>query len=166
MYTLLRQRRPRWLGHVRRMEDGRIPKYILYGELALGRRITGRPHLRYKDVCMRKRYEGCRHRHYVLGARCSWSHKVEECSTTTPQARRRQTDGCSSGQTSTQKGGQQLHPTETTHRLIDDVMSAIKTVIPTLVFSALNDAATTQPEINKIKNMYHPWSSLRSLLFC
>ena len=46
MYTLLRQRRLRWLGHVRRMEDGRIPKCILYGELALGRRTTGRPHLR------------------------------------------------------------------------------------------------------------------------
>ena len=36
MFTLLRQRRLRWLGHVRRMEDGRIPKDILYGELALG----------------------------------------------------------------------------------------------------------------------------------
>ena len=34
MYTLLRQRRMRWLGHVRRMDDGRIPKYIIYGELA------------------------------------------------------------------------------------------------------------------------------------
>ena len=53
MYTLLRQRRLRWMGHVRRMEDGRIPKDILYGELALGRRTTGRPHLRYKDVCAR-----------------------------------------------------------------------------------------------------------------
>ena len=53
MYTLLRQCRLRWLGHVRRMDDGRIPKYILYGELALGRRTTGHPHLRYKDVCVR-----------------------------------------------------------------------------------------------------------------
>ena len=54
------------------MEDGRIPKDIIYGELAgffflwvsvrtphaeyyvaLGRRTTGRPHLRYKDVCIR-----------------------------------------------------------------------------------------------------------------
>ena len=35
------------------MEDGRIPKDILYAELALGRRTTGRPHLRYKDVCVR-----------------------------------------------------------------------------------------------------------------
>ena len=53
MYTLLRQRRLRWLGHVCRMEDGRIPKDILYVELAMGRRTTGRPHLRYKDVCVR-----------------------------------------------------------------------------------------------------------------
>ena len=35
------------------MDDGRIPKYILYGELALGRRTTGHPRLRYKDVCVR-----------------------------------------------------------------------------------------------------------------
>ena len=35
------------------MEDGRIPKDILYVELALGRRTTGHPHLRYKDVCIR-----------------------------------------------------------------------------------------------------------------
>ena len=45
-----------------------------------------------------------------------------------------------------------------------DVMSAMKTAIPSLVFSAISDAATTQQEINKIKNkdirMYHPWSSL------
>ena len=53
MYTVLRQRRLRWLGHVRRMEDGRIPKGILCGELALGRRTTGHPHLRYKEVCVR-----------------------------------------------------------------------------------------------------------------
>ena len=32
------------------MEDGRIPKDILYSELANGKRTTGRPHLRYKDV--------------------------------------------------------------------------------------------------------------------
>ena len=37
VYTLLRQRRLRWLGYVRHMDDGRIPKYILYGELTLGR---------------------------------------------------------------------------------------------------------------------------------
>ena len=53
MFALLSQRRLRWLGHVCRMEDGRIPKDILYGELATGSRPAGRPVLRYKDVCKR-----------------------------------------------------------------------------------------------------------------
>ena len=41
-----------------------------------------------------------------------------------------------------------------------DVMSAIKTAIHALVFSAISHAAATKQEINKIKNknirMYHP----------
>ena len=41
LYTLLKQRRMRWLGHVTRMKDGRIPKDLLYGELATGKRPTG-----------------------------------------------------------------------------------------------------------------------------
>src|SRR6201996_3765554 len=53
MYTLLKQRRLRWLGHVIRMDDGRIPKDLLYGELSQGTRPTGRPYLRYKDICKR-----------------------------------------------------------------------------------------------------------------
>ena len=53
MFTLLRQRRLRWLGHVHRMEDGRIPKDLLYGELESGSRPVGRPKLRFKDVCKR-----------------------------------------------------------------------------------------------------------------
>ncbi|XP_076042204.1 uncharacterized protein LOC143026092 [Oratosquilla oratoria] len=40
IFTLLRQRSLLWLGHVRRMEDGRISKDILYGELACGKRNT------------------------------------------------------------------------------------------------------------------------------
>ena len=53
MFTLLRQRRLRWLGHVYRMGDGCIPKDILWGELAYGRRTKGRTKVRYKDVCKR-----------------------------------------------------------------------------------------------------------------
>ena len=53
MFTLLRQRRLHWLGHVYRMGDGCIQKDILYGELAYGRRSKGRPQLLYKDVCKR-----------------------------------------------------------------------------------------------------------------
>ena len=51
MFTMLRQRR--WLGHVHRMEDGKIPKDLLYSELATGTRNRGRSQLRYKDVIMR-----------------------------------------------------------------------------------------------------------------
>ncbi|GAB1611165.1 uncharacterized protein LOC115228424, partial [Argonauta hians] len=53
MFAMLTQRRLRWLGHVCRMEDGRIPKEVLYGEIAAGPRPVGRPTLRYKDVCKR-----------------------------------------------------------------------------------------------------------------
>ena len=53
MYSSLKQRRLRWLGHVVRMEDDRIPKDLLYGELNQETRSTGRPKLRYKDVCKR-----------------------------------------------------------------------------------------------------------------
>ena len=53
IYTLLRQRRLRWLGHVRRMQDGRITKDLLYGEIATGKRSRDHPQLRFKDVCKR-----------------------------------------------------------------------------------------------------------------
>ena len=53
IHLMLCQRRLRWLGHVHRMDDGRIPKDIMYGELASGRRPTGRPALRFRDVCKR-----------------------------------------------------------------------------------------------------------------
>ena len=43
-------------------------------------------------------------------------------------------------------------PFEPKSHITVDVMFAIKTAIPTLVFSAISDAVTTQPEINKIKN--------------
>ena len=33
--------------------DGGISKDLLYGELVQGKCPTGRPHLPYKDVCMR-----------------------------------------------------------------------------------------------------------------
>ncbi|KAI4877165.1 hypothetical protein NFI96_020668 [Prochilodus magdalenae] len=51
MFALLTKRPLRWLGHVTRMQDGRIPKGILFGELATCSRPTGRPKLRYKDTC-------------------------------------------------------------------------------------------------------------------
>ena len=53
MYAILSERRLRWLGHVHRMDQDRIPKDLLYGQLECGTRKKGRPHLRYKDVCKR-----------------------------------------------------------------------------------------------------------------
>ena len=53
MFAMLSQRRLRWLGHIRRIEDGRLPMDVLYGELTSGSRPVGRPMLRYKDVCKR-----------------------------------------------------------------------------------------------------------------
>ena len=35
------------------MDDGRIPKDLLYGELSSGSRPRGRPRLRFKDTCKR-----------------------------------------------------------------------------------------------------------------
>jgi exonuclease III len=43
------QRQLRWLGHVLRMEDNRLPKIVLHGELATGQRPRGGPKKRYLD---------------------------------------------------------------------------------------------------------------------
>ena len=53
VHILLKQRRMRWLEHVTRMKDGRIPKDLLYGDLTTVKRPTGRPQLRFKNVCNR-----------------------------------------------------------------------------------------------------------------
>ena len=54
MYTLLKQKRLRWLGHVARMDDGQIAKDLFYGELNQGERPTNRPQrIRCKAVCWR-----------------------------------------------------------------------------------------------------------------
>ena len=37
LFSLLKLRRLRWLGHVRRMEDDRMPKDLLYGKLDSGK---------------------------------------------------------------------------------------------------------------------------------
>ena len=47
--TLLIKAQLRWVGHVIRMEDYRMPKRLLYGELASGTRNRGRPKKRFKD---------------------------------------------------------------------------------------------------------------------
>ena len=53
MFTMLRVRRLRWSGHVCRLDDGRLPKDIFYGELADAPSPRGRPRLCFKDVLKR-----------------------------------------------------------------------------------------------------------------
>ena len=70
----------RWLGNVTRMEDGRIPKDLLYGELATGQRPTGRPQLRFKDICKRDLQElGINTDTWKVAAtvRDAWRHTVK-----------------------------------------------------------------------------------------
>ncbi|GFR86704.1 hypothetical protein ElyMa_006059900 [Elysia marginata] len=52
-FAILSQKRLRWLRHMCRMEDRRIPKDFRYCKLASASRPTGRPTLRFKDVCKR-----------------------------------------------------------------------------------------------------------------
>ena len=42
--------RLRWVGHVKRMVDARLPKQLLYGQIKTGYRRRGRPKLRYSDT--------------------------------------------------------------------------------------------------------------------
>ena len=51
--TLLAHSRLKWLGHVRRMDDSRIPKQLLFGDLELGKRKQHKPRQRWKDVLRR-----------------------------------------------------------------------------------------------------------------
>ena len=96
MYTLVRQRRLRWLGHVRRMEDVRIPKDILSGELATGQRSIGRPHLRFKDVCNRDVRALDIDTESFMGRPSSWPRQLEKQhppQTTKPGRRKADSDG-------------------------------------------------------------------------
>ena len=50
MHSLLSQRRLRWLGPVHRMDDGHIPKKVLYRQLITGVGKVGCAALRFKDA--------------------------------------------------------------------------------------------------------------------
>ena len=44
----IKAQRIRWLGHVKRMEEGAMPRKLMEGRLFVGRK-KGRPHLRWMD---------------------------------------------------------------------------------------------------------------------
>ncbi|KAA3670290.1 uncharacterized protein DEA37_0004806, partial [Paragonimus westermani] len=50
MEAMLMLNQLRWLGHVRRMGDDRIPKQLLYGQVKSGKRNPGGQKRRYQDV--------------------------------------------------------------------------------------------------------------------
>ncbi|XP_078612812.1 uncharacterized protein LOC144882704 [Branchiostoma floridae x Branchiostoma japonicum] len=71
----------RWAGHVSRMEDHRLPKIVLYGELSTGYRRRGAPKKRFKDS-LKKSLASCHidlHQWPVLAAeREAWRHTVNQ----------------------------------------------------------------------------------------
>ena len=93
------------------MEDGRIPKDILYGELASGRRSKGRPQLSYKDVCKRDMKALNINTNIFLGGPCSRPRDVEKHPEPTPQDRGKEAGECRSRKKGPQKGAQQLQQT-------------------------------------------------------
>ena len=46
---ILKERLLRWAGHIVRMNDKRLPKILMCGELRQGNRTVGIPRKRYKD---------------------------------------------------------------------------------------------------------------------
>jgi hypothetical protein len=53
MTDILIEKNLRWLGHVHRMDEGRLPRQLMYSQLKKGNRNQGRPRLRFKDVAKR-----------------------------------------------------------------------------------------------------------------
>ena len=47
--NILHRNKLRWVGHVIRMDEDRLPKQLLYGELSTGARSSGGQLKRYKD---------------------------------------------------------------------------------------------------------------------
>ena len=56
--ALIMKAQLRWVGHVIRMDDTRLPKMVFCSELASGARNLGRPLKRYKD-CLKASLEAC-----------------------------------------------------------------------------------------------------------
>ena len=71
----------RWVGHVSRMEDHRLPKIALYGELSSGHRNIGAPKKRYKDT-LKKALGACdidHHQWTTLAAdRDTWRQTIHQ----------------------------------------------------------------------------------------
>ena len=80
MEDLLIRKNLRWTGHVMRLSSDRLPKQILFSQLASGTRDRGRPRLRYKDTIkrnMKKRNIGLDSWVNLTSQRAKWRHAVK-----------------------------------------------------------------------------------------
>ncbi|XP_069766640.1 uncharacterized protein [Narcine bancroftii] len=73
--SMLLKTQLRWVGHISRMEDHRLPKIVFYGELSTGHRDRGASKKRYKD-CLKKSLGACHIDHHqwadLASNRASW----------------------------------------------------------------------------------------------
>ncbi|XP_037780222.1 uncharacterized protein LOC119576642 [Penaeus monodon] len=80
-----------WAGHVSRMEEHRLPKIALYGELSTGQRDRGAPKKRYKDS-LKKSLGACHidHRQWstLAADRQAWRHTVHQAVSSFEDSRR------------------------------------------------------------------------------
>ena len=72
---MLLSRQVTWTGHVVRINEDRLPKAVLYGELWQAKRNVGRPHLLYMDYTKRHLHAADinkRHWEEMVHDRCAW----------------------------------------------------------------------------------------------
>ena len=81
----------RWAGHVAKMEDHRLPKIILYGELSSGLRNRGAPKKRYKDI-LKKSLGACNISHLewttLAEDRSTWRRTISKAASSFESSRR------------------------------------------------------------------------------
>ena len=81
----------RWVGHVIRMEENRLPRRLLYGELLHGKRNQGGPKKRYKDS-VKTNLQWCELKPKELENRASnrpcWRAAIHKAANTFENARR------------------------------------------------------------------------------
>lgn len=121
-----------------------IPKDILYGEFASGRRTAGHPKLCYRDVCK------------FLGELLQATVKVEKHPKT-----RTLRQGKKNWLTQQQTSGQteRSAATLTDQRPHTDTTCVIETVTPALVSSATSNTVLGKQLARKAR-MYYPWSTM------